>query len=58
MQLKTLALGVSLSALLAGTVHAQEYEFTLHHFLGPQAPAQTQMLEPWARQVEENSGET
>ena len=56
MTFKALALGASLSALLAGTAHAQEYEFTLHHFLGPQASAHTNMLEPWARQVEENSG--
>ncbi|WP_370688252.1 TRAP transporter substrate-binding protein [Flavimaribacter sediminis] len=35
---------------------AQEYTFKLHHLLGAKAPAQTQMLEPWAKQVEENSG--
>lgn len=34
---------------------AQEFTFRLHHFLGQQAPVQTQMLEPWARTVEENS---
>ncbi|SFG52434.1 TRAP-type C4-dicarboxylate transport system, substrate-binding protein [Palleronia marisminoris] len=56
MSFKALALGASLSALMAGAVNAQEHQFTLHHFLGPQAPAHTQMLEPWARQVEENSG--
>ena len=44
-------------AVLAGSaVSAQEHVFKLHHFLGATAPAQTQMLEPWARQVEENSG--
>jgi len=42
-------------ALFATAAHAQEHTFTLHHFLGPQAPAHSQMLEPWARQVEENS---
>ncbi|SMC86422.1 TRAP transporter substrate-binding protein [Primorskyibacter flagellatus] len=43
---------------LAGTTAtlAQEYTFKLHHFLGAKAPAQTQMLEPWIKQVEENSG--
>jgi len=41
---------------LAGTASAQEFTFKLHHLLGAQAPAQTNMLEPWARQVEENSG--
>ena len=35
---------------------AQEFAFKLHHLLGATAPAQTQMLEPWAKQVEENSG--
>lgn len=44
-------------AVLAGSAAtAQEHVFKLHHFLGAAAPAQTQMLEPWARQVEENSG--
>jgi len=43
---------------LAGTsmTSAQEFTFKLHHLLGAKAPAQTQMLEPWAKQVEENSG--
>src|SRR5690606_29894466 len=38
--------------------YAQTPEFTLklHHFLGPKAPAQTQMFEPWARRIEEDSG--
>ncbi len=53
-------LGLAMTAvgLVAGAVsaQAQEYTFKLHHFLGAGAPAQTQMLEPWARQVEENSG--
>lgn len=33
-----------------------EFEFKLHHRLPVKAPARTKMLEPWARQVEENSG--
>ncbi|MDR6307908.1 TRAP transporter substrate-binding protein [Pacificitalea manganoxidans] len=49
-------LAASLLALTAGTASAQDYTFRLHHFLGAQSPAQTQMLEPWARAVEENSG--
>lgn len=40
----------------AGTASAQEHVFKLHHLLGATAPAQTQMLEPWARAVEANSG--
>jgi TRAP-type C4-dicarboxylate transport system substrate-binding protein len=36
---------------------AQNPEFTLklHHLLGPKAPAQTNMLEPWANRVMEGS---
>jgi TRAP-type C4-dicarboxylate transport system substrate-binding protein len=36
---------------------AQDPEFTLklHHLLGPKAPAQTNMLEPWANRVMEDS---
>ncbi len=43
-------------AAAVGTASAAEFEFKLHHLLPAKAPAQTQMLEPWARQVEENSG--
>jgi TRAP-type C4-dicarboxylate transport system substrate-binding protein len=50
------ALGAAVA--LAGTTlsFAQEFTFKLHHLLGAKAPAQTNMLEPWAKQVEENSG--
>ncbi|MDE0303881.1 MAG: TRAP transporter substrate-binding protein [Albidovulum sp.] len=40
----------------AGASVAQEFSFKLHHLLSANAPAHTQMLEPWAKQVEENSG--
>ncbi|GGB60004.1 C4-dicarboxylate ABC transporter substrate-binding protein [Roseibium aquae] len=50
-----LAGGIAL-ALGAGLAQAQEHTFKLHHFLSAKAPAHTQMLEPWARAVEENSG--
>ena len=51
----------ALAALLvagggAGGAAAQEFTFTLHHFLGPQAPAHTRMLVPWAERVAEASG--
>ncbi|SFA80539.1 TRAP-type C4-dicarboxylate transport system, substrate-binding protein [Poseidonocella pacifica] len=52
---KILALAAGLSFAASGA-WAQEHVFKLHHFLGAKAPAQTDMLEPWARQVEENSG--
>lgn len=52
-----LAAAAGLAAMLAsGSASAQEHVFKLHHFLGAKAPANTQMLEPWARRVEENSG--
>lgn len=35
---------------------AQEFTFSIHHFLSPKAPAQTQLIEPWARSIEEASG--
>ncbi len=50
------ALAVSVFALGAGAAAAQEHVFKLHQPLSAQSPSQTQMLEPWARQVEENSG--
>ncbi len=59
MELKR-SVAVGLSALtaiaLTSAASAQEYTFKLHHLLSAKAPAQTQMLEPWARQVEANSG--
>ncbi len=42
--------------VLAGAASAQEHVFKLHHLLSAKAPAHTKMLEPWARQVEANSG--
>lgn len=56
MKLTTLFTGLAVSAMLAGGALAQEYTFKLHHLLGAKAPAQTNMLEPWVKQVEENSG--
>lgn len=40
----------------AGTGLAAEFEFKLHHFLNANAPAHTEMLEPWAERIEEASG--
>src|SRR5437762_1556339 len=34
---------------------AEEVTLKLHHFLGPRAPAQTKMLEPWAQAIAKNS---
>jgi len=46
-------LAVLMSFSLAAS--AETHTFTLHHFLSAKAPAHTQMLEPWARQVEANA---
>ncbi|WP_244468073.1 TRAP transporter substrate-binding protein [Nitratireductor soli] len=49
--------GATLALLgLAGAASAQETtHLKLHHFLGPKAPAQTAMLEPWAERIEKAS---
>jgi len=53
-------LGAAASTLAAPFVlrsaHAADFTLKLHHLLGPKAPAQTKMLEPWVKTVEENSG--
>ncbi|MBE0622632.1 MAG: TRAP transporter substrate-binding protein [Burkholderiales bacterium] len=43
-------------AFSGSSLAAPEFVFKLHHFLPAKAPAQTKMLEPWAAQVEKNSG--
>ena len=52
----SIAAAILLPVLGAGSVVAQEFTFKLHHLLSANAPAHTQMLVPWATQVEENSG--
>ena len=51
---------IGLAAVLfaaGGLVHAApEVTLKLHHLLPPKAPAHTQMLEPWAKRVEKDSG--
>lgn len=54
-RLAALIVGATLAAL-ASVASAQPITLKLHHFLGPKSPAQVDMLEPWARQVEKNSG--
>ena len=39
--------------LRAGRAQDAEFNLKLHHFLGPKAPAQTKMLEPWAERDRE-----
>jgi TRAP-type C4-dicarboxylate transport system substrate-binding protein len=44
------------TAALAGSASAQTITLKLHHLLPAVAPAHTQMLAPWARDVEKASG--
>lgn len=44
------------TTVLSSAALAQEFTFSIHHFLSPKAPAQTVLLEPWAKAVEEASG--
>ena len=50
-----LAVGLGLAAL-AGGAWAQQTTLKLHHLLGPKSPAHTQMLTPWAQNVEKAAG--
>ena len=54
--MKSLALGGILAMTSGFAALAQEHTFKLHHLLSAKAPAHTNMLVPWAKQVEENSG--
>ncbi|MBJ3775434.1 TRAP transporter substrate-binding protein [Acuticoccus mangrovi] len=49
------AAGAVAATLLSGAALAQDFTFTLHHFLGPKAPAHTKMLVPWAKRIEDAS---
>lgn len=41
---------------MSGAASAQsEISMKLHHFLGPKSPAHAQMLEPWAKRIEQAS---
>jgi TRAP-type C4-dicarboxylate transport system substrate-binding protein len=51
----SLAVGIACAAASFGAA-GQQLTFKLHHFLGPKAPAQTKMLEPWAERIEKASG--
>jgi TRAP-type C4-dicarboxylate transport system substrate-binding protein len=52
------AAGAVAAPFVIDTARAQAAEFTLklHHLLGPNSPAQKNMLEPWAQRVQEGSG--
>mgnify|MGYP001287428592 CR=1 FL=1 len=40
----------------ASAMAADQVKLTVHHFLNQMAPAQTRLIEPWAKRVEEESG--
>lgn len=48
---KAFLIGAALTGLTAGAASAADFEFKLHHFLSPKAPAHTKMLEPWAQSI-------
>lgn len=57
MKLAKLLIAGSIALLaMSAAAAAAEFEFKLHHFLGPKSPAQTKMLEPWAKSIEDASG--
>jgi TRAP-type C4-dicarboxylate transport system substrate-binding protein len=59
MNARRLTIAAAVGAALAGSslgAAAQTINLKLHHFLGPKAPAHTQMLVPWAERVEKASG--
>ena len=53
--LKNLTAATSLLFVSLGS-QAAEFTFSIHHFLSPKAPAQTALIAPWAKSVEEASG--
>lgn len=54
--LASTAVALPLAAFARRSARAADFTFKLHHFLPAQSPAQRNMLEPWARRVEELSG--
>jgi len=57
--IKRAAQSLCASAMVLGlttAANAQEFVFSIQHFLSPKAPAQTMLIEPWAKAVEEASG--
>ena len=56
--MRRLGIATALVSILAGagaTAQEPEVTLTVHHFLGPKAPAHASFIEPWARRLEEQS---
>jgi len=50
-----LSAAMTLGATFGAKAADPEFTFTIHHFLSPKALTQTQMIEPWAKGIEEAS---
>ncbi len=55
-KMKAIGLGLALTAVGATASLGAEFEFKLHHFLSPKAPAHAKMLQPWADRIVKASG--
>ncbi len=53
--LSLLGAGLVLAAAQGPAAAEAEFKLKLHHLLGPKAPAHTDMLEPWAKRIEDAS---
>ncbi len=47
--------GLAMAFGLAWSAQAQEVTLTVHHFLGPKAPAHAAFIAPWAERIEQQS---
>lgn len=54
--MKTSAIAIIAALAMAGTAQAADVVLKVHHFLPAVAPIQTDVLEPWAAAIEEQSG--
>jgi len=53
----TLSCFLAMSVMIFPTISfAAEFDFKLHHFLSPKAPAHSKMLAPWVKKIEQDSG--
>ena len=48
--------GAALGMCMSSAAVAQEFTFSVHHFLSPKAITQTRLIEPWVAAIEEASG--
>jgi len=55
-RLCTALASVTFAGITMTSAFAQEFTFTIHHFLSPKAPAQKALIEPWVKKVEAESG--